>query len=200
MMNSMPGIELPERKWWAIGLVSALITVFVFVTGVQSLQDIFSARQALTVRSAVPNRTLGTLMVRGFGPMMGRWVYAVGKTGERELLFKVREPVQFLEADVSPDHKKIAVLFDGWSYDNYLIVANLDGSNKHQFKIENSSTDHDAKNLVWVDNQSLRLYMDKSPGVEAERFRIDNWPLREPGTFELAVDDLNTLREVRRLY
>lgn len=184
-------------RYWLLGIVSALISIFVFSTGIQSLPELFSAKHPLMIRSTPSDEVIGSLFIRGFGPAMGRSIYCSSEKGKSRLLFKITKPLTFMESDVSPDRKRIAILLDGWSDHNFLEVVNFDGSHRHEFKLATSST-NDAKNLVWVSRDKLRLYADKPPLLSADEFKLDNWPLKESGTFELTFDEFNSLQQVQR--
>jgi len=89
---------------------------------------------------------------------------------------------------LSPNKKKVATI-KGRSEIN---IINIDNTYHQAFQVKNSFIGGTVKNLIWISNNKLRVYLATNSRNYGE-FRIDSFPLTGSGTYELTIDDYNTL-------
>lgn len=106
-----------------------------------------------------------------------------------------------VEVVLSPDAHKIAAIVEkdspyiGSTKKYYSIqVQDHDGSNVVVLDIERA---HCPKNIVWVGNDVVRIYVDRETNVIG--FKIDNMVFDNDGVYELSFDKYNYLRRISRV-
>ena len=168
--------ELPIPFWVAVAVL--------FIIGILNLGDSEDTNSVKKKsKSKIHQNTTGKLIRKNFVFGSSYIKYVVGEH-EQKLL---DGSPHHSEAVLSPNKKKIATID---SRDNINII-NTDNTYHQAFKVKDNSWEG-INNLIWVSNNKLRVYLEKRhPRVRY--FKIGSFPLSESGTYELTIDDYNTL-------
>lgn len=119
-----------------------------------------------------------------------RKIYARFPDGSRTHLLEYQRSIDVERAVLSPDRSRAAIHFrqsNSRNARNQLAIINVDDSNMQIFRGE----DVYFKNLVWVDNNTVRVYFEfqsfRSRGTFA------SFPIQNEGSHDISIDPLNTV-------
>lgn len=113
------------------------------------------------------------------------------------------------ECSISKTAKKIASI--GYKDHYHLIVFNADRnlSDKSVWHISDHSSSEDPRNLKWVSDTVLRIYLIESVTIQiisgrfvskpSGKLTFENALLKGTGTYEITIDETNSLKSIKKL-
>ena len=196
-------------------LCASIITIFIFISGKDHLAELFisdrnydlSEKNKSELNEHVKSKDLQnseeikieiSKKLVPYLPFFKDEVVLI-KEGHQKTLIKC---YVISEAVLSPDNKKLAAAVNDNPnhYSAYIYVINVDGSNHHKYYVDVnmfSNVSEVIKNITWISNDKLRAYLSSNK-YETNSFRIESFPLKSNGTYDLTLDKFNTLVSVNK--
>jgi len=189
-----------------VALFAALITIFVFFTGIESIGQLFGWKHKTeqTIPEKPPDEPTKDAEVKpikldyhkdGFEIIEEGWFFKdlnfyFCKNGKKYFLLQASSRPAKLY-DVNLDSSKIVI-----TVGNVIHIMNYDGRRHQQYLIDDWNQDY--ANLSFLKRRSFRLhvYFDREGGYSWGR----GLTLSKPGLYEFTIDENNYFSKIKRLY
>jgi hypothetical protein len=187
-----------------IGLLSALIAIYVFISGNQSFKvaweslfpsktfsqkgesvnDIHISKVAKTTELAIESDLLGTTQD----------VYLISDTYKTHVM---SVPGNVQSAVLSPDRQKVII-----SATDRLILLDADGTAQHVYRFSSEERDiyvdrSSVTSPVFTDNRHFRVQI--SLDSKHTNNKLNEFRLSGTGDYEVAFDDFNSIKTISRV-
>ena len=178
-----------------IGLVASIITIFVFITGRNSLfcknEKEKSKVANKEIRSDVLDDNSVTIKLNN---SIFKNKGVVVKNNSKELV--LLKEYSLKEVTLSPDMQKIAAI------DSYfdLHIINIDGSNHIELEGKTPGSlfiPAYIRNPIWAGNNKIRLNIDFANLLNGMTMYLSRFEIAKPGIYEINIDEFNTPTKVQ---
>jgi hypothetical protein len=172
-----------------IGIISAVITIFVFTTGIENIKMFFLHDKTKKIEqnnttSAVEERVIINKL---WLPSIEK-IYFLDKNNNKNLVIKG----DYTDVQLSPTKRRIAV---STSIPYELIIINVDGTCKQSIVFSNEFSAR-YRDVVWVNDDQIRLYISTNSNF---RTTANSFILKESGTYLITIDTFNTAIGIDRV-
>lgn len=200
----------------ALSIIGSLITIFVFISGFDSISSIFKEKkgkrkvQQEIIRPSDLFKSDSTIEVSiqkkefftNIWIVTEHYKYIISK----ELWYGgVKGNIS--EACLSPDNSKICYIKTYYGGDNELIIMNIDSTNIRRYYLTASKKSKifgklqmstEIKNITWLLDTRIRFFINVSDGYIF--LRLEQFDLDGRGDYKINLDDYNNIVDISKYH